>query len=38
MRIRLRTHGRITIPISIRRELGIKQGTRIRFETDENAR
>jgi AbrB family looped-hinge helix DNA binding protein len=38
MQIQLRTRGRITIPISIRRGLGIKKGTHVRFEVDENAR
>ncbi len=38
MQIRLRTRGRITIPISIRHELGIRTGTRIRFEIEANAR
>ncbi|MBI3740793.1 MAG: AbrB/MazE/SpoVT family DNA-binding domain-containing protein [Chloroflexi bacterium] len=38
MHIQLRTRGRITIPISIRRGLGIKKGTRIHFEIDETAR
>ncbi len=38
MHILLRTRGRITIPISIRRKLGIKGGTHIHAEVDENAR
>jgi len=38
MRIRMRTRGRITIPISIRRALGIKKRTHIHFEMDERRR
>lgn len=38
MHIRATTTGRITIPISIRRKLGIKGGTHIHVKADENAR
>ena len=30
--------GQIVIPVDIRRKLGIKEGTRIRIELDENAK
>ncbi len=38
MHIPLRTRGRITLPVGIRRKLGIKDGTYIHFAIDEQAR
>ncbi len=38
MHIQLRSRGRITIPVALRRKLGIKDGTQIHFVVDEQAR
>lgn len=38
MHTQMTTNGRITIPISIRRKLGIKKGTYIHLKVDESAR
>ena len=32
------TNGRVVIPVAIRRKLGIRPGTRIRLEVDEQAK
>ncbi len=38
MEIYLRSRGRITIPVSVRRRLGIEHDTIMHFELDEQAR
>ncbi len=38
MHIQMRTKGQITIPISIRHELGIRKGTYIHFVIDKSSR
>ena len=38
MDTRVITNGRVVIPVAIRRKLGIKDGTRIWLEIDEQAR
>jgi AbrB family looped-hinge helix DNA binding protein len=35
LRVKVTTGGRITIPVSIRKKLGIKGGTRIKFLINE---
>ncbi len=34
--VKMTTRGRITLPAEIRRKFGIKSGTRVRFQVDED--